>query len=201
MVSAILLGAGESKRMGRNKLLLPWRGKTLLEHCVDTLLRSKIKEVIVVLSDKSKEMRSPLEKSSFFMRKKLKVTMNPQYRRGMSTSIKKGIQGVDPRSDGILIALGDQPFLKTRTVNALIRAFNQGRGEIIVPSFKKRKGHPVIFHRRFEKELLRLREDVGGKSILQKYSKNVKAVPVKSEGVIKDIDTRKDYDGELRKKS
>jgi molybdenum cofactor cytidylyltransferase len=193
MVSAILLGAGESKRMGVNKLFLPWGRKTVLEHCFDTLLGSKIKEIILVLSDLSKGIRSLIKKESASAGKKVKVTMNPNYKRGMSTSIRRGLRVMDPRSHGILIALGDQPFLKTRTIDALIRAFDQGKGEIIVPAFQGKKGHPVIFHRRFEKELLRLKGDRGGRSILQRYPHSIKTVRVRSEGVVKDIDTWQEY--------
>jgi molybdenum cofactor cytidylyltransferase len=186
-ISAILLGAGESKRMGANKLLLPWVKKIVLKHCVDTLLQSTVKEVIVVLGDRTKGIENQLRG------RKIKVVMNPQYRKGMSTSIQKGIRAIDPNSHGILIALGDMPFLRSRTVNSLIRAFSQGKGTIVVPSFRRRKGHPVIFHRRYKKELLQLKEDVGGKSIIERHPGEVRLVQIRSEGVVKDIDTWKDY--------
>lgn len=195
MISAILLGAGESKRMGVNKLLLPWGRKTVFEHCLNTLLRSRIREVIVVVNDRIKEAVGPVR------RKKLKLVINPDYKKGMSTSIRKGLKRIDPRSDGILISLGDQPVLKTRTVNALVRAFGQGEGKIVVPSFRGRKGHPVIFHRRYKKELLTLKGDMGGRSILLRYPERIKTVPVRSEGVIRDIDTWKDYKNGLRRRS
>jgi molybdenum cofactor cytidylyltransferase len=198
MISAILLGAGESKRMGVNKLQLPWRQKTVLEHCLDSLLRSNIQEVVIVLSDQTKEMRDRLKGGSLLKNKRIKVEMNRDYKKGMSTSVRRGLKTIDPRSDGILIALGDQPFLNPRTINALIRAFDQRRGDIIVPSFRGVKGHPVIFHRKYEKELLKLRGDTGGKPILLKYSKQIKTIPVRSEGVIKDIDTREEYQKALR---
>lgn len=194
MISAILLGAGESKRMGVNKLLLPWGKKSIFEHCLDSLLRSNIREVVIVLSDPSKEMRNRLKKSSILTNKRVKVEMNRDYKKGMSTSIHRGLKRIDPRSDGILIAFGDQPFLNPRTINALIRAFDQGRGEIIVPSFREVKGHPVIFHRRLKKELLKLRGDVGGRSLLRKHPESIRTVAVRSEGVLKDIDTWQDYD-------
>jgi molybdenum cofactor cytidylyltransferase len=186
-ISAILLGAGESKRIGANKLLLPWGKKIVLTHCVDTLLQSTVKEVIVVLGDRTKVMESQLKG------RKVKVVMNPHYRRGMSTSIRRGIRAIDPNSHGILIALGDMPFLVSRTINSLIRAFGQGKGTIIVPSFRGRKGHPVIFHRRYKKELLQLEEDVGGRSIIERHPEEVRVVRTKSVGVVKDIDTWKDY--------
>jgi molybdenum cofactor cytidylyltransferase len=193
MISAILLGAGESKRMKVNKLSLPWGRETVFGHCFNTLLRSRVGEVIVVLNKQKEGMKSQFEKRSASATKKVKVTFNPYYKRGMSTSIHKGLQVMDPRSEGILISLGDQPFLKTRTINVLLRAFHQRKGKIIVPSFEGTKGHPVIFHRKYEKELLKLRGDTGGKPILVKYSKQVRVIPVRSEGVIRDIDTREEY--------
>jgi molybdenum cofactor cytidylyltransferase len=186
-VSAILLGAGESKRMGANKLALPWGRKTVFEHCLDTLLRSDVSEVVVVLGKKTKDMRCRLERMG------AKVVLNPFYRKGMGTSIRKGVRTIEPGSEGILIALGDQPFLKTATINALIRVFTRRKHTIIVPSFRGQKGHPVIFHRNYEKELLRLKGDVGARSILQRHPGDVRSVRVRARGVVKDIDTRDDY--------
>ena len=186
-ISAILLGAGKSKRMGVDKLLLPWGRKTVLKHCFDTLFRSEVQEVVVILGIQNKGIRN------LFQGWKTKVITNPHSDKGMSTSIKKGIQSIHPSSNGILIALGDQPFLKTRTVNALIRTFGQGKDGIIIPSFRGRRGHPVIFDRRYERELLNLKGDVGGRSIIERYPEDVRVIPVKSIGVVKDIDTCQDY--------
>ena len=186
-VSAILLGAGESKRMGVNKLSLPWGKETVLEHCLRTLLRSNVKEVILVLSDRTKGM------GSRFKGRGVKVVMNPRYRGGMSTSIRRGIQATDQGAEGILIALGDQPLLQTRTINALIRAFARSKGGIVLPSYRGRRGHPVLFDRCYKKTLLSLRGDVGGKSILERDPGKVVEVRTKSEAVVKDIDTWKDY--------
>jgi molybdenum cofactor cytidylyltransferase len=181
-----------------NKLSLPWGRETVFEHCFNTLLRSKAGEIIVVLNKQNEEMKERFEKRSASATKKVTVTFNRYYKRGMSTSIHKGLLVMDPRSEGILISLGDQPFLKTRTINVLLRAFQQRKGGIVVPSFQGMKGHPVIFHRMFRKELLKLRGDTGGKPILLKYSKLIKTLPVRSEGVIKDIDTREAYQQALR---
>jgi molybdenum cofactor cytidylyltransferase len=208
-VSAILLGAGGSKRMGVDKLSLPWGRKTILEHCLETLLQSKVKEVIVVLNDRMKwvvdhakdlkvhpnrRLFSPPPKVGFGDAERVKVVNNPYYKRGMSTSVRRGLQAINPRSRGILIALGDQPLIKTRTINALIRAFDQRKGTIVVPSFRGKQGHPVIFHCRYQKELLKLKGDVGGRSIIEKHPEEVRLVRVKSEGVTKDMDTWEDYE-------
>ena len=191
-ISAVLLGAGESKRMGVDKLSLPWGRKTVLEHCFETLLRSKVEEVVIVLDVRNKGIKN------LFQGSKVKMVLNPHPEKGMSTSIRRGLQAIHSSSHGILIALGDQPFLKTRTINALIRAFRQGRSGIVVPSFRGRRGHPVIFHWRYKKELLNLKGDVGGRSIIERHPEDVRVVPVKSEGVVKDIDTWQDYKRELR---
>jgi molybdenum cofactor cytidylyltransferase len=193
MISAILLGAGESRRMGFDKLSLPWGKKTVLEHCFGTLLRSRVQEVVVVLGLRNKGVRN------LFCGENIKIVTNPRPAGGMSTSIRKGLQAIHPRSDGILVALGDQPFLKTRTINVLIRTFTRGKGGIIVPSFRGRRGHPVIFHKRYRKELLSLRGDVGGRSLVERYPKDVIMVPVKSEGVVKDINTWQDYEKSSRR--
>jgi molybdenum cofactor cytidylyltransferase len=198
MISAILLGAGESKRMKMNKLSLPWGRETIFEHCFNVLLRSKAQEIIVILNPRNEGMKSQFEKRSASTTKKVKVIVNPRYRWGMSTSIHAGLRAMDARSEGILISLGDQPLLKTRTINVLLGSFKQRKGEIVVPSFRGKKGHPVIFHRKYEKELLKLRGDTGGKPILLRYSQQIKTIPVRSEGVIKDIDTREAYQKALR---
>jgi len=186
-ISAILLGAGESKRMGRDKLLLPWGKKTVLEHSLQVLLASEVDEVIVVLAHPIKGIDGRL------IKKGVKVVLNPEYRKGMSSSIRRGIQALSPKSGGILIAFGDMPLMKRRTINALIKVFRRTEGKIIVPSFNGRRGHPVIFPRNYERELLRLKGDKGGRIILEKHSEDVYVISVKSEGVVRDIDTWSDY--------
>jgi molybdenum cofactor cytidylyltransferase len=180
--------------MGRDKLSLPWGKRTLLEHSLRTLLKSDVREVIVVLNHPIPQLTNRQKES------RIKVVLNLQYREGMSSSIRKGLQALDPRSQGVLIALGDQPRLKTRTINCLIHAFTLGKGKIVIPSFQKKMGHPVIFHRRYERELRRLKGDVGGRSILERHPREVVKIRVRSEGVIRDIDTRRDYGRELKRR-
>jgi molybdenum cofactor cytidylyltransferase len=196
MVSAVLLGAGESKRMGRNKLSLPWGKKTVFEHSLGTLLQSDVREVIVVLSHLNDSVGGEKNRRRG---QTIKIVKNPYYKRGMSTSIRRGLQAIDPSAQGILIALGDQPLIKARTINALIHAFDRRRGSIVVPSFRGKKGHPVIFDRRYFHELLRLKGDAGGRSIIEKHPEEVDLVRVRSEGVTKDIDTWKEYRKMIKK--
>jgi molybdenum cofactor cytidylyltransferase len=192
MISAVLLGAGQSKRMGVDKLSLPWGGGTILGHCFNTLLGSDVQELVVVLGIQNEGLKN------LFQGRMVKVVVNPYSNKGMSTSIRRGIEALRPKSDGILIALGDQPVLKTRTINVLIHAFEQGRGRIIVPSFRGRRGHPAIFDRKYKRELLHLEGDVGGRSVIERHPEDVRVVPVKSIGVVRDVDTWQDYKHQLR---
>ncbi len=174
--------------MGVDKLSLPWGRNTVLEHCFNALLGSDVQELVVVLSLRNEGLKS------LFQGGKVKAVINPCSDKGMSTSIRMGIKALRLKSDGILIGLGDQPFLKTRTINVLIRAFDHGEGgEIILPSFRGRRGHPVIFHRKYKRELLDLEGDVGGISVIERHPENVRVVPVKSMGVVRDVDTWQDY--------
>lgn len=187
-ISAILLGAGESRRFGLNKLRLPWGKKTVLEKCLHTLIRSKVDEVVLVLNEKMGEGKDG------FRQRKVKIVFNPDYRKGMSTSIHYGLRAIHPKTQGVLIALADQPNLKTSTINALLRHFQEGGKGILIPSYFGRRGHPVLFHRRYFQDLLKLKGDVGGRSIIKKNEEDVKTVPTTSKGVIQDIDTWKDYE-------
>jgi molybdenum cofactor cytidylyltransferase len=187
MISAILLGAGESRRMGVNKLSLPWGSRTIFENSLHSLLRSEVDEVIIVINKKMKAFGIPLRDP------RIRVLTNPHYKKGMSTSIRRGLRAIRPNTRGILIALGDQPYLKPRTVNALIHAFNRKRGEIIVPSYRGRRGHPVIFDRSYKDELSKLRGDTGARAILERYPEKVFKVRTKSQAVVKDIDLWEDY--------
>jgi molybdenum cofactor cytidylyltransferase len=186
-ISAILLAAGESKRMGMNKLSLPWGKKTVLEHCLRVLLSSQIGEVLVVVNKQTWELGQRL------IGPRVTLVYNPQSKKGMSTSIRKGIQAMDQKSRAVLIALGDHPLLKANTVNDLIRAYVEKKGTIIVPVFRGKRGHPVLFDGKYGKELLKLKNDVGARALLERHGKEVYEVNSKSEGVVVDIDTWEEY--------
>ncbi len=186
-VSAILLGAGRARRMGRDNLSLPWGRETILQHCLLTLLRSRVEEIILVVSNRTGKSWDLLGEN------RVKVVFNDDPRKGMSQSIRCGIQSLNPRSEGILIALGDQPFLKVNTVNALLDAFREKKEKIIIPCYKGERGHPVIFPIRYREELLSLEGDEGGRAILERHAEAIHVVRVRSEGVIRDIDTWEDY--------
>ncbi len=187
MISAILLAAGESKRMGKPKLLMPFGNSTILEQSVDNLLHSRVGEVIVVLGYKAEEM------TRLIGGKRVIVTINPHYHGGMSTSILAGISLISDKSDGIMLALADQPLVDSETVNCLIEALDTKQKGIIVPSYRGCRGHPVIFARKYRNELLNLKGDIGGRELIDRHCDDILEVAVDCEGVCIDIDTMDCY--------
>ena len=187
VVSAILLAAGEARRMGRPKLLMPLASGTVLEQTIDNLLASKVEEIIVVLGAKSEDLKQVITN------RPVQVVVNPDYEQGMSTSLIAGLSLVDNRAQWIMIALADQPFIDSDTYNKLIETSLSGSNGIIVPTYRGRRGNPVIFSARYKPELYKLKGDIGGRELLQKYSADVLEVAAYSEGIHSDIDTRDDY--------
>ena len=187
MISAIILAAGKSKRMGELKQLLPMGDKTVIEQTIDCFLDCQVDEVIVVLGYKAGEI---MERISG---KPVKVVINPIYHHGMSTSIVKGLSQVDKGSKAVMLALGDQPFLEKEIINNLIQAFLHNDQGIVIPVYRGIRGHPVIFDIKYKDELLSLTGDIGGKKVIEKYPDDVLEVEVNSGSVIMDIDTKNDY--------
>jgi len=173
--------------MGHLKQLLPLGGSTLIEVALENLLRSRLQEVIVVLGFGAEEIRPRVEA------KGVRVAVNPRYKEGMASSLRVGLDALDPRAEGILVALADQPFIPPEVIDRLIEAFQGTSKGIVVPTFQGRRGHPVIFHRRYMEELRSLSGDQGGRELLHRNPEDLLEVEVDCPGVITDIDTLEDY--------
>ena len=190
MISAILLAAGESRRMGRPKQLLAWQGKTLLLHILETLLGSDADEVILVLGHEADRIRESLPPLP------ITITINPDYRQGMASSLRRGLLAMDPGSEAFLLCLADQPGIGPEIMNTIIRAFRQAdpRRGIVRPVFRGRRGHPVLIGAQYLKEALRLLEgDVGARQILLNHPEDILDVEMQGDAVLKDIDTPEEY--------
>ena len=187
MVSAILLAAGESKRMGKLKQLMPLGTKTILEQTIDNLLDSRVSEVIVVVGYKAEAL---VEKVAT---RPVKIAVNPDYHQGMSTSIVTGLKLVNDKARAVMLALADQPFTDSQTINRLIDEFDSHNRGIAIPVYQGRRGHPVIFAVKYKGELLRLKGDIGGREIIEQHPDDVLEVAVNCEGICIDIDTVDSY--------
>jgi molybdenum cofactor cytidylyltransferase len=187
MISAILLAAGQSKRMGELKQLMPFGQSTIVEQAVDNLLGSAVDEVIVVVGYKAEDVIKAIAA------KPIKLVINPDYEQGMSTSIIAGLKLVRGKVQGVMLAMGDQPLVDSQTINRLIEEFYNHDKGIAVPTYQGRRGHPIIFAIKYKKQLLKLRGDVGGRQIIKDHPDDVLEVAVDSESIVADFDTTDDY--------
>jgi molybdenum cofactor cytidylyltransferase len=183
MVSAILLAAGEAKRMGKLKQLMPLGSTTMAEQTIDNLLSSGVSEVIVVLGHKAEEVRKRIAG------RPIKIVVNPIYLQGMATSIAAGLKSVDSQAQAVMLALADQPFVDSPTINRLIEEFQNHDKGIAIPTYKGRRGHPLIFSIKYKAQLSRLKGDIGGREIIKRHPEDILEVAVDCEGIVIDIDT------------
>jgi len=193
LISVVILAAGESKRMGQPKQLMPLGGSTILEQTVDNYLNSEVNEVIVVLGHRAEEMSQLLDG------KPVMVAVNPAYRQGMGTSIAVGLSLIGAQAQGVMLALAEQPFIDRRAINQLIAAFGAHDKGIVIPSYNDQRGHPVIFASKYREELLGLTGDIGGRQIISRHPDDILEIAVDCEGIITDIDTWDSYQLEISK--
>jgi molybdenum cofactor cytidylyltransferase len=191
MVSAVIPAAGMSTRMGQNKLLMSFKGKSLIAHAVDTLLASEVDEVVVVLGHEAEKVMEKLEG------KQVKFVKNPNYREGLSTSVRAGVSAVSPMAKAIMIYLADQPLLEARDVDRIIRAFAQARQlnkSIVVPFFHGQRGNPVILDPSYRDAILDVVGDVGCKRVIRRNPDRVFVVEMEADHVVRDVDRLEEFE-------
>ncbi len=187
MISAILLAAGESKRMGKLKQLMPFGQSTIVEQTIDNLLNSAVDETIVVLGYRAEEVIKTIAA------KPVRLVVNPDYKQGMGTSIITGLNLVDSRTQAVMLILGDQPLINRQTINRLTDVFYNHDKGIVIPTYQGRRGHPPIFAIKYRCQLLELKGDIGGRQIVKDHPGDILEVTVDSESIVTDIDTINDY--------
>ncbi|MBV8415979.1 MAG: molybdenum cofactor cytidylyltransferase [Verrucomicrobia bacterium] len=195
MITAIVPAAGMSTRMGQNKLLLPFQGKPLIGHAVDTLLASAVDEVIVVLGHDAGKLREKLAG------KQVRFVDNPSYREGLSTSVRAGINAVSAQAVGIMIYLADQPLLEPDEVNSLIRAFAEARNahkNIVVPVYHGQRGNPVIVDVSYKEAILDVVGETGCRRVIKRNPDRVLIVEMEADHAIRDVDTMEEYERLVR---
>lgn len=191
MVSAVVLAAGESKRMGDKKELMPIVGVPMIRAVVERLLESKkIDEVIVVLGHRADDVGQSL---AGILDWRLELVGNRRYEQGMGTSLAQGVSACSWATDAIVVALGDAPFFRRADVDRLIDAHAKG-AKIAVPTFQGRRGHPVVIDGSYKEELEGLSGDAGARYILERASGAVVEVELDDDGFLLDIDERDDYE-------
>lgn len=183
MISAIVMASGFSRRMGENKLLMDFNGKTIIENTFEALKKYDFKEVIVV--SQYEEVLKIANKYQF------KFVLNDNAQIGQSESIKLGIRN-SGKCDGYMFFVGDQPLINNDDVKELINEFGENKEYIVIPRYDNKTGNPVIFPTCLKNNLLSLKNDEKGKKVINEYDK-IKYVNV-SEYTLLDVDTKLDYE-------
>jgi molybdenum cofactor cytidylyltransferase len=187
-IAAIVLAAGESRRMGEaNKLHLPVQGVPLLRHSVETLLAANLGEILVVLGHQSADTQALLNGLS------VRSVINNDYASGQMTSVHCGLGSLNQAGEGVIIALGDQPALTVDDVTLLVDTFfTRDGGEVVVPLFDGKRGNPIIISSRCQQEIVYGKYNLGCRSFIENNPELVRTVDM-GPSVVIDLDTPTDY--------
>ena len=187
MVSAILLAAGQSKRMnGENKLTKEIQSIPLIKHSVKNILASSIDELIVILGYQKEIIEKIIDKNE-----RIKFAFNGNFESGMASSIKIGLNNLSEKTEAFFICLGDMPLVNKDTYNQLIKSRNNK--EIIVPTLKGQQGNPILFSKSIKEKIMTIQGDVGAKKILELNKNKILNVEVGNQSIRKDFNTKDDF--------
>ena len=187
MIAAIVLAAGEGSRMGSQKMLLPFAGTTLVGKAAQELIKSRVDRVCVVTGFDAEEVAGAVERLD------VTIARNPDPGRGMLSSVRTGIASCPPDTQAFLIALGDQPAISAALVDAIISVYEEAPRPIIVPVYQGRRGHPLLFHQRFRREVMSDFDETGLRGLLWRYPEWVTEWPALDGAILQDIDEPEDY--------
>ena len=186
-VSALLLAAGQSRRMGAFKPLLPFGKTTVIQSCINNLQAGGVADIVVVLGHRAAEVQASLANFP-----DLQFTLNPDPDSEMSASIACGVRDLPSTAKAILIALTDQPAVPAEVIQTLIREWTGG-AKLVVPQFQAQGGHPVLIDLAFRKDLLALDQQRGLRALFDANRSLVQRPAVNSPYIARDMDTWDDY--------
>jgi molybdenum cofactor cytidylyltransferase len=188
MISAILLAAGESRRMGQFKQLLRLGSKSFVEHCVDNLLRSRVDEVIIVTGHRDSEVRLALGD------RPVSFAHNADYRSGMYSSIKCGVQSLSVGTRAFVLALVDQPQIDVEVIDRVIDAYEKSSAVVVVPTYEGENGHPILLDISLQREILSVDPLQGLRQVVQAHLAEVSHIEVSTRAILEDFDLPEDYE-------
>ena len=192
-ISAILLAAGESTRMRRQKALLPWQRTTLIQYQVGSLLEAGISQVVVVLGHRAERLRSLLEDTPG-----VQTVLNLRYRTGKSSSVRAGVGHVSPDASAVLVLSVDQPR-SPELVRRVIDAYREMKAPVSYPAYQGRGGHPIIFDGALLPEMARVRESRQGlREVVQRHSAQVNRFTLDDPQILLDLNEPGEYENAVR---
>lgn len=187
-ITAIIMAAGSSKRLGSNKLFLTYKGQTLLQHTLQVVRQAGFWQTLVVLSPQNAALAN--------LSKEVPFVINTEYAKGQSASVKLGVEHAT--GDAYVFFTADQPYLDVKSIWQITEKATEKT--IVVPAIKGRQGSPVCFGRLFRQELLGLQGDEGGRPVKKNHPEACVLVEIENQKLFYDIDTPRDYENLLQNK-
>ena len=185
-VAGIILAAGASRRLGRTKQLLLWRGKPFIFHVAHTALDAGLAPAVVVTGAEADDVRAALAGVP------AEIVHNPHWAEGQSTSVRAGLLALPPEAAAAVFLLADQPHIPAALVRALIERHAQTQPPIVAPMIEGKRGNPVLFDHTVFPDLMSLQGDAGGRLVFSRYP--ITYVPWNDPNLLLDVDTFEDYE-------
>jgi len=193
MITAIILAAGKSTRMGSPKMLLPWGDTTIMEHVIAVFSNAGIKDILVVTGGARERVEAVILECE--KRYPVRSVHNKEFKTGeMLSSIQCGLQDLLERGVGAaMIGLGDQPQVQENSVRLLMKAFLETKSPLVVPSFQMRRGHPWLVVSSLWNELIEMDSTQTPRNFLNAHAKDIYYVNMDTPTILSDLDTPDDY--------
>ncbi len=189
MIMAIFLAGGQSKRLKKeNKLIKIFKKKPLINHALNSVIKSKVNKIVIVLGYESHKIKKIIKKN-----KKIIYIKNKNFKNGISSSIKTGLKKISNKDKGFIIIQSDMPFIKTSHINKIYDSIIMKKHNIHALKYKNRIGNPVGFSISILKKFKQIKGDYGAKFILAKAKKNINFIKVSSSKTFKDLDNENDF--------
>ena len=189
MIKAILLAAGQSKRLkSENKLIKLYKKKPLINHSLNALHKSKVNKVIVVLGHQKKDLQKIIKKNN-----KNIFTYNKEYKKGMASSIKAGLRKLNKKDKGFIIVQSDMPFIKSSDINKIFNSIKSKKYLVHVLKYRNRVGNPIGFDISIMKKFKKIKGDVGAKFMVKRLKKETRFIKINNLKSFKDFDKVSDF--------
>ena len=189
MIKAILLAAGQSKRLkSENKLIKLYKKKPLINHSLNALHKSKVNKVIVVLGHQKKELQNIIKRNN-----KNIFTYNKEYKKGMASSIKAGLRKLNKKDKGFIIVQSDMPFIKSSDINKIYSSIKSKKYLVHVLKYRNRVGNPIGFDISIMKKFKKIKGDVGAKFMVKRLKKETRFIKINNLKSFKDFDKVSDF--------
>ena len=191
--AGLVLAAGAGRRFGGPKLALSFAGSTVIGSVVAALREAGVAPIVVVIGPHSVDVAAALAGLDTV------IAVNEDPDRGMVSSIQAGLRALPESAPSFLVALGDQPRLRSEDIGRLLSAHRESGKTIALPTHAGKRGHPVLFDARCRAEILALGDEGTLRDVVHAHPDDLVEVELPSDAVIRDIDTQEDYQDELRR--